>query len=197
MNGQIGDGFGARSPESEPDFEQRLDRVVDLARKLEQDTDAVDGGTYPVIFHPRVVEAYTLPTLLHHLSSSTVFHDEGRFPRRGFDDGKQVVRSEGETEASDQGDRGVGEQIDQGFVSGLPDDREDAAITRSVIGLAHNLGLKVVAEGIEQAGQARFLLEQHCDYGQGFGLARPCAAEAIDWQRELMPYGQHERQHCS
>lgn len=88
-------------------------------------------------------------------------------------------------------------KIDQGFVSGLPDDREDAAITRSVIGLAHNLGLKVVAEGIEQAGQARFLLEQHCDYGQGFGLARPCAAEAIDWQRELMPYGQHERQHCS
>ena len=56
-------------------------------------------------------------------------------------------------------------KIDQGFVRGLPADREDAAITRSVIGLAHNLGLKVVA-GDRDADQAAFLLEQNCDYGQ-------------------------------
>src|SRR5690606_26684872 len=54
-------------------------------------------------------------------------------------------------------------KIDQGFVSGLPDDRDDAAITRSVISLAHNLGLHVVAEGIEVADQAAFLLEHGCD----------------------------------
>ncbi|MCF7200972.1 phosphodiesterase DibA [Pseudomonas oligotrophica] len=81
-------------------------------------------------------------------------------------------------------------KIDQGFVAGLPDDREDAAITRSVIGLAHNLGLKVVAEGIEHDFQAHFLLDHHCDYGQGFGLARPCLPEAIDWRPRALP--QHQ-----
>jgi len=81
-------------------------------------------------------------------------------------------------------------KIDQGFVRGLPDDREDAAITRSVIGLAHNLGLKVVAEGIETADQAAFLLAQNCDYGQGYGFARPQPASDIDWRAAELRYGQ-------
>lgn len=81
-------------------------------------------------------------------------------------------------------------KIDQGFVRGLPDDREDAAITRAVISLAHNLGLKVVAEGIETADQARFLLAQSCDYGQGYGFARPQPAGEIDWRPGDMCYGQ-------
>ncbi len=84
-------------------------------------------------------------------------------------------------------------KIDQGFVRGLPADREDAAITRSVIGLAHNLGLKVVAEGIEIADQAAFLLEQNCDYGQGYGFARPRPADEIDWQPTALDYGQRCR----
>ncbi|MBF0677064.1 phosphodiesterase DibA [Pseudomonas sp.] len=81
-------------------------------------------------------------------------------------------------------------KIDQGFVSGLPSDRDDAAITRSVIGLAHNLGLHVVAEGIEVAEQAAFLLEHGCDYGQGYGFARPQPVANIDWQSTRMTYGQ-------
>jgi diguanylate cyclase (GGDEF)-like protein/PAS domain S-box-containing protein len=81
-------------------------------------------------------------------------------------------------------------KIDQGFVRGLPDDRDDAAITRSVIGLAHNLGLKVVAEGIETAEQAAFLLAQNCDYGQGYGFARPQPADAIDWSPSELCHGQ-------
>lgn len=81
-------------------------------------------------------------------------------------------------------------KIDQGFVRGLPDDRDDAAITRSVIGLAHNLGLKVVAEGIETADQAAFLLAQDCDYGQGYGFARPLPADEIDWRPSELCYGQ-------
>jgi len=81
-------------------------------------------------------------------------------------------------------------KIDQGFVRGLPDDREDAAITRSVIGLAHNLGLKVVAEGIETADQAAFLLAQNCDYGQGYGFARPQPASGVDWRPAELRYGQ-------
>lgn len=85
-------------------------------------------------------------------------------------------------------------KIDQGFVSGLPDDRDDAAITRSVIGLAHNLGLQVVAEGIEASRQASFLLEHGCDYGQGYGFARPQPMADIDWQATGMDYGQNTRQ---
>jgi predicted signal transduction protein with EAL and GGDEF domain len=81
-------------------------------------------------------------------------------------------------------------KLDQGFVRGLPQSLEDAAITRSVISLAHNLGLQVVAEGIEQAHQAAFLLEHGCDYGQGYGFARPRAAQEIDWQITRMEYGQ-------
>ncbi|AHY41162.1 GGDEF domain-containing protein [Stutzerimonas decontaminans] len=81
-------------------------------------------------------------------------------------------------------------KIDQGFVRGLPEDRDDAAITRSVIGLAHNLGLKVVAEGIETADQAAFLLAQDCDYGQGYGFARPLPADEIDWRPSELCYGQ-------
>ena len=81
-------------------------------------------------------------------------------------------------------------KIDQGFVRGLPDDREDAAITCAVIGLAHNLGLKLVAEGIETSDQATFLLAQDCDYGQGYGFARPQRPSEIDWRPTDMRYGQ-------
>ena len=84
-------------------------------------------------------------------------------------------------------------KIDQGFVKGLPGSREDAAITRSVIALAHNLDLRVVAEGIETPEQADFLLAHGCDYGQGYGFARPREAAKIDWQatlsRESQPSG--------
>ena len=81
-------------------------------------------------------------------------------------------------------------KIDQGFVRGLPDDGDNAAITRSVIGLAHNLGLQVVAEGVENAEQAAFLLENGCDLGQGFGFGRPAPAEAVAWQAAPLQYGQ-------
>ncbi|EXF46853.1 sensory box protein [Pseudomonas sp. BAY1663] len=81
-------------------------------------------------------------------------------------------------------------KIDQGFVRGLPEDREDAAITRSVISLAHNLGLQVVAEGIEAIDQAAFLLAHDCDFGQGYGFARPLPAADIDWRPSELDYGQ-------
>ncbi|WP_321575974.1 phosphodiesterase DibA [Pseudomonas saudiphocaensis] len=76
-------------------------------------------------------------------------------------------------------------KIDQGFVRGLPGSREDAAITRSVIALAHNLDLRVVAEGIETPEQAEFLFDHGCDYGQGYGFARPQAPAKINWQATL------------
>lgn len=72
-------------------------------------------------------------------------------------------------------------KVDQGFIAGLPDDAEDAAITRSMIALAHNLGLQVVAEGVENAEQTAFLLQNGCDLVQGYGFGRPQAPERIDW----------------
>ncbi|MCF5546577.1 phosphodiesterase DibA [Pseudomonas salomonii] len=74
-------------------------------------------------------------------------------------------------------------KIDQGFVAGLPWDEDDAAIVRVVIALAKSMGMQVHAEGIEQVEQARFLLEQECDLGQGYWFGRPVPAQEMDWAR--------------
>lgn len=67
-------------------------------------------------------------------------------------------------------------KIDQGFVAGLPCDKDDIAIVRVIITLARSMGMQVHAEGIEQAEQARFLLEHDCQLGQGYWFGRPMAA---------------------
>ena len=72
-------------------------------------------------------------------------------------------------------------KVDQGFIAGLPDDPEDSAIIRSMIALAHNLGLQVVAEGVENAEQTAFLLRNGCDLVQGYGFGRPVPAEEVNW----------------
>ncbi|MDO7900775.1 phosphodiesterase DibA [Pseudomonas sp. K1(2024)] len=72
-------------------------------------------------------------------------------------------------------------KIDQGFVAGLPQDDDDVAIVRVIIALARSMGMQVHAEGIEQAEQARFLLEQQCDLGQGYWFGRPVAPQALNW----------------
>jgi diguanylate cyclase (GGDEF)-like protein len=74
-------------------------------------------------------------------------------------------------------------KIDQGFVAGLPWDEDDAAIVRVIIALARSMGMQVHAEGIEQAEQAVFLLEQACDLGQGYWFGRPVPATEIDWTK--------------
>jgi diguanylate cyclase (GGDEF)-like protein len=70
-------------------------------------------------------------------------------------------------------------KIDRSFVRGVGEVEEDTAIVRMVIGLAHTLGMKVVAEGIEEWGQATLLAEMGCDMGQGFYFSRPLLAEAV------------------
>ncbi|KGU86380.1 EAL domain-containing protein [Pseudomonas mediterranea] len=74
-------------------------------------------------------------------------------------------------------------KIDQGFVAGLPWDEDDAAIVRVIIALARSMGMQVHAEGIEQREQARFLLEQGSEMGQGYWFGRPMPAQQLDWQR--------------
>jgi len=74
-------------------------------------------------------------------------------------------------------------KIDQGFVAGLPGDDDDVAIVRAVIALAQSMGMQVHAEGIEYVEQAQFLLDHHCDLGQGYWFGRPMPARDLDWQR--------------
>jgi EAL domain-containing protein (putative c-di-GMP-specific phosphodiesterase class I) len=72
-----------------------------------------------------------------------------------------------------------GIKIDKSFVIDMPHDPSDAAIVRSTIDLAHNLGLKVVAEGVESHEAWRRLEELGCDLAQGFHVSRPLPAEAM------------------
>ncbi|QHG68000.1 phosphodiesterase DibA [Pseudomonas putida] len=72
-------------------------------------------------------------------------------------------------------------KIDQGFVAGLPQDDDDIAIVRVIVALARSMGMQVHAEGIEQAEQARFLLEQQCQLGQGYWFGRPVPAVDLRW----------------
>jgi diguanylate cyclase (GGDEF)-like protein len=69
-------------------------------------------------------------------------------------------------------------KIDKSFVMEMAVDASDAAIVRSTIDLAHNLGLRVVAEGVESEDAWRHLEALGCDYAQGYYLSRPIPAEA-------------------
>lgn len=70
-------------------------------------------------------------------------------------------------------------KIDRSFVTGLPGEAKDAAICRSVLGLARELGLSCTAEGIETDGQRKFLADHGCTYLQGYLLGRPLPAQQI------------------
>jgi EAL domain-containing protein (putative c-di-GMP-specific phosphodiesterase class I) len=74
-------------------------------------------------------------------------------------------------------------KIDQSFVSHLANDKADQIIVRSTIDLAHDLGLKVVAEGIRDEAALGWLREHGCDIGQGNLLSPPLEAE--DFERLL------------
>ena len=70
-------------------------------------------------------------------------------------------------------------KIDSSFIHDLPLDMNDAAIAKSIIALAHNMQLTVVAEGVEQVEQADWLREQGCDQAQGYFYAKPMARESF------------------
>jgi EAL domain-containing protein (putative c-di-GMP-specific phosphodiesterase class I) len=75
-------------------------------------------------------------------------------------------------------------KIDRSFVSHLATDDHDLAIVRSTIGLAHDLGLTVVAEGVEDLATWNVLASLGCDVVQGYFLSRPLPAdELVRWLR--------------
>ncbi|OHD84085.1 MAG: hypothetical protein A3D90_07405 [Sulfuricurvum sp. RIFCSPHIGHO2_02_FULL_43_9] len=64
-------------------------------------------------------------------------------------------------------------KIDQSFIHDIPEDEDDMAITKTIIGLARNLKLDVIAEGVETAEQENFLLQNGCTLAQGYLYDRP------------------------
>ena len=70
-------------------------------------------------------------------------------------------------------------KIDRSFVRDVATGSNDAAIARAIISMAHRLGLKVVAEGVENAEQLEFLRANDCDEVQGYFIARPAGAAEI------------------
>jgi diguanylate cyclase (GGDEF)-like protein/PAS domain S-box-containing protein len=70
-------------------------------------------------------------------------------------------------------------KIDRGFLRDVPDDQDSATLCSAMIGLAHSLGLSVVAEGVETAAQYDFLRNRECDLLQGFLFSRPVPPERL------------------
>ena len=70
-------------------------------------------------------------------------------------------------------------KIDKSFVLGMQADENDAIIVRSIIDLGRNLGLKVVAEGVEGPEIHAVLRGMGCDVAQGFGISRPLPAAKV------------------
>src|SRR3546814_16480809 len=70
-------------------------------------------------------------------------------------------------------------KIDRSFVSDVAHLSDDAAIVAAIVSLGRNLGIKVVAEGVETPEQAMTLRAQGCEYGQGYLFCRPTPSEEI------------------
>jgi EAL domain-containing protein (putative c-di-GMP-specific phosphodiesterase class I) len=73
-------------------------------------------------------------------------------------------------------------KIDRTFVSGMEFDRRNAQLVQAIVGMAHNLGVAVVAEGVESREQLQALRAMGCDFAQGFLFSEPvpvAEAEAL------------------
>ncbi len=79
-------------------------------------------------------------------------------------------------------------KIDKSFVLKMEQDPDDVKIVRSTIDLGHNMGLRVVAEGVENKDVMQLLKEMGCDQAQGYFISRPMPAEQLlEWMRQWEP----------
>lgn len=83
-------------------------------------------------------------------------------------------------------------KIDKTFVMEMEQSRSDAAIVHATIDLAHNLGLNVVAEGVESEGMLSMLARLNCDTVQGFYVSRPMPGDRMQEWLSKSSYTQHE-----
>lgn len=73
-------------------------------------------------------------------------------------------------------------KIDRTFVTDLPSDAGNVAITRAIVALGHSLGFSVIAEGVETEANSAFLLSEGCGQGQGYLFSKPLpAASCAEW----------------
>ncbi len=76
-------------------------------------------------------------------------------------------------------------KIDQSFVSGIPDEEDNAKITDVIIQLSRSLNMHVIAEGVETEIQKEYLIKNGCEYAQGFLYSRPLPPEELElWMRQ-------------
>jgi EAL domain-containing protein (putative c-di-GMP-specific phosphodiesterase class I) len=78
-------------------------------------------------------------------------------------------------------------KLDRSFVTGATTDPNDAALVMAIVTLAHNLKLKVVAEGVETDEQKTFLRLLRCDEGQGYLFGKPVSAEIFESRLNVDP----------
>ena len=75
-------------------------------------------------------------------------------------------------------------KIDRSFIANMDRSRDDEEVVRTIINLAHNLGMTTTAEGVETTEQVSRLVGFGCDFAQGYHYARPMAAdETFLWMR--------------
>ena len=75
-------------------------------------------------------------------------------------------------------------KIDKSFVRDIMVEQDDASLVKAIINMAHSLGLKVIAEGVEEEAQTHFLQQEGCDYAQGYFYSRPAPeSEFENWVR--------------
>lgn len=70
-------------------------------------------------------------------------------------------------------------KIDQSFIKEIEQDEKDEAIAKTIIHLAHSLGMKVIAEGVEKKDHVEILKEVNCEKAQGYYFSRPVPIESI------------------
>jgi diguanylate cyclase (GGDEF)-like protein len=89
-------------------------------------------------------------------------------------------------------------KIDKSFIMHMHDDEKNAAIVRTTIELAHNMGLEVVAEGVEDEDTLRQLSDAGCEQAQGYFMSKPISPEALmRWCRDYKPKLYSERRNKS
>ncbi len=71
-------------------------------------------------------------------------------------------------------------KIDRSFIAGMGVNGKNSAVARTIVALAHNLGMEVIAEGVETAQQMEQLRELNCEYGQGYFFSKPLDGPEVD-----------------